>query len=375
MVLLLALSPSLLAQGVRSATIADGGNWNVLAISTDSTVLFGQQFNKLGRSTDHGATWSTLHTFTTSGNANVYGVRQLDNGELLVSQSYGGGESGKLFLSTGYPTLGASATWVKVLDTGGGVSTSVYISGQWGMSSYKNIVVVSEYGLKLTNNNSRFAYISQDYGQTFASIFDIGNSSDGQTHVHGTAYDPWWDAIWLVNGDTSANRATRVSFDHGTTWRVIDTSHQFTGILPLPSAIIFLSDTDPSGVYTIPRGSKDSIAAPSVVVNLGSGLIYQGQMPFRSNAGLHLCLLPFTSGTTEPGVLVATYDGIHFVTLWTDTISYGAGQGLLNIVGPMDNGLIYGALYDGRQSNYSKLTFQYVTSGMAGMKFGGTSFQ
>jgi len=345
-------------------------------MSADGTTLFGQQFNKVGRSLDHGTTWTSLHSFTTNASNNVYGVRQLDNGELLVSQANNGSSSaGLLFLSSGYPTLGASATWTQVLHAGNGLATGVYISGQWGMSSYGNIVVVSEYGGKVINNNARYVYLSRDYGQTWAIIFDIGNSPDNQTHIHGVAYDPWWDAIWLVNGDTSSNHKTRVSFDHGTTWQIVDTNSQFTGVLPLPSAIVFLSDMDPSGVYTIARGSKSSIAAPSIAVNLGAGLIYQGQMPFRSNAGLHLCLLPFTSGTTEPGVLVATYDGIHFVTLWTDTISYGAGQGLLNIVGPMDNGLIYGALYDGRQSNYSKLTFQYVTSGMAGMKFGGTSFQ
>lgn len=373
--IILALCSTLSAQGVRSATVADGGNRNVLWISNDNTTLFAQGFNVLYRSVDHGATWQSLHSFTSNASSNVYGVRQLSNGELLVSQANNGSSSaGLLFLSSGYPTLGASATWTQVLQAGNGIATNVYISGQWGMSSYNNIVVVSEYGGKTTNNNARYVYLSLDYGQTWKIIFDIGNSPDGQTHVHGTAYDPWWNAIWLVNGDTSANHKTRITFDFGNTWQVVDSANQFTGIIPLAGTVVFESDTSPSGMYTIARGSPDSIAAPSIAYNLGSGLIYQGQMPFRSPS-TGLCLFPFTSATTEPGVVVGSYDGLHFATLWTDTITYGAGLGPLNIVGPMDNGLIYGALDDGRQSNYSKLTMQYVTSGMAGMKFGGLSFQ
>jgi hypothetical protein len=366
MILFLSLCLPLCAQSVQNASIVDDGGKNIMWLSNDRTTLFGYHFNGIWRSTDNAATWNLLHSFTTNGSANIYGIRQLANGELLVSQANGGGNPGLLFLSSGYPTLGASATWASVLTTS---STSNYISGQWGMSSYENIVVVSEYGSKVCNINARYVYLSQDYGVTWHIIFDIGTDCvSSQLHVHGSAYDPYCACVWVTNGD-STNHSTRVSFDPLDTtpvWNQFTFQKQFVTIVPMPQAILFLSDDGPSGVYSLARSSPQVLTDPSLAYQLDAGAQAEvGSQPYWAGAP-YPALLAFSTGNTGKGTLVATFNGISFVTLWQDTITYNNGMGLQAMVGPTTTGsFLAGALYDGRQTDQSILSMNQVLSSIA----------
>lgn len=336
-----------------AATIADYGHASrgVKWMSADRTTLYGGVQTTLQKSVDEGVTWTTIKAFTET----IYGVRELANGELLVSLYSTGAAPGTLWLTTNYPQYGASATWTKVLTCGG--DNANYISGGWGMSSYKAIVVASEYGTKVTPTNAGKVYLSINSGVTWSTILDL-TAVDG-LHVHGVAYDPWWDAIWVVTGDTSANWATRVSWDRGANWTTVisgASATQYTGILPLPASILFTSDGPTNGVHRIPRTTDRSVTAPVVAYALNSTatITHVGATPFRAYGPDMPALLPFLA-QSGPGVVVATYDGYNFSTIWTDTASYTL-KGPHTIFGPTSGGNYVGILADDRQANYSRLT-------------------
>lgn len=347
-----------------AVVISDGANKNAFWLSTDRTTLYSGRANGLYISTDDGATWSSaLHTFATS----IAGVRELDNGELLVS-TYGNGidTPGQLWLSSNYPRMGAGATWTKVLDAGdpgeGLVRPNARFHGLWGMSCHKNICAVSEYASIAADysNWSRYAYLSQDYGATWTRIFDIGTPTPTERkHVHGIAYDPWWDAIWLVAGETTTEQSSVwLSWDRGDNWTLVAKGQQaatFVAVLPLPGCILFLTDGSPNGVHRIPRTPDRSVSPPTLAyaLNNSSALTHVGSMPFRAQGVDMPVLLPFTA-SDGPGVVVATYDGYNFSKLWEDTVSYD-NKGPLTLLGPTASGNYIGTLSDDRQAALSRL--------------------
>jgi hypothetical protein len=355
--------PTLAASAV---TIADGGNKNPCWMSADRRTIFACGTDTLYTSIDDGATWATVKAGLTP---YIKGIRQLANGELLVSTAANAGVAGSLWLSSGYPTTGAAATWTKVLDAAGGASS--YFDGSWGMSCYGSICAVSEYGLGHTGDKSRYAYLSTDSGATWTQIFDIGTVEE--LHVHGIAYDPWWDALWLATGDVPVGKTLQVSFDHGSSWTVVSTAMQYVGIIPIENAILFTTDDAPNGVFRLSRTADRSLGAPVLAFQVSEALIQSdiGAMPFRAAGPGAPVLLPFIA-KSGPGRIFATYDGYNFSTLWTDTVSYTL-KGPQTIVGPTTNGKITGRLSDDRQANASRITFSGPPDNLSGKATSGAN--
>jgi hypothetical protein len=349
------MSGRLIQSSKPTVSIADGGYHNTAWLQRDGTLLGSFGSTILETSTDSGVTWSgTLHVFPYP----IKGIRELDNGEVLVATSPGGGAAGGLYLSSGWPTNHATATWTLVLTCTGGAGS--FIHGGWGMSSHDSIAVVSEYGIQSPTDKARYVYLSKDYGATWAIIFDIGIVNG--VHVHGSAYDPWWGAIWVVNGDGvpgNTGHTTRVSYDLGQTWNIVSTVHQLTAIRPLPNCILFATDEgSPNGIWRIPRVTRaNPVLEPAYTLDASASQLYVATMAFRSkwtNDPPTLFSWIASGGTAEPGHLTVTQDGYTFRDIWADTITYTV-QGLRTMLGPTLAGTYTGALDDGRQSNYSRL--------------------
>jgi hypothetical protein len=324
-----------------------------LWLSNDAATVYGAAATQLKQSGDDAGTWTNLRLF----DRNVIGVRQMLNGEMLVA-THEIGVASDLWVSSGYPTLGAACTWTKVLTAS--ASTS-YFESHWGMSvAGGNRVVVSEYGTKIPTAPTapRYVYLSEDYGLTWRVGLDIGNAEN--SHVHGCAYDPWWDRIWVAIGDAGTEQGIRYSDDLGATWTRVATDRQPVGILPMESCILFTSDGPPNGIWRIRRTSR--LEAPTVeTAHALDGLAvlsHLGAQAFRlPNSPDAPALLPFNnSGVSgdQPGLLLLTYDGIDFWEVWRDSIGYGNGFGLVRALGPTASGKIVGTLADGRQSSASK---------------------
>jgi hypothetical protein len=320
-------------------------------MSADGLTIYGDRTVNLLRSRDDCETWQTVKAFARG----VAGVRELDNGELLVS-IYGDGLTlpGELWRSTDYPTLDTGCSWTKVLTCGSGPSS--YIEGMWGMSASGDVVCAAEYGLKNPpTDGARYAYLSTDAGLTFTQIYDHGTNVG--SHVHGIAYDPWWSAIWLVAGD-GAFRTTQVSFDNGANWTEVSSAYQPVGIIPLEDCILFVNDAPPNGVMRIDRsgGQVGMTMQTALVIDPAATLTMIGGMPYRHETGDPV-LLPFFPNVASKGSeLWMTYDGITFEQLWQDTATGVTERGLYKVVGPTASGYLFGQSNDGRQTSLSRLT-------------------
>ena len=337
----------------NTGTLVDSGVKAAKWMSTDRKRLYGGDSTTLWQSVDDGTTWTQIKA---SLNGSIQGIRELSNGELLVS-CYG--TPGTLMLSSGFPKRGANATWSTVLTASGG-GVEIYIQGQWGMSTYKNLAFVSEYGNKTAPNNARYVYMSQNYGVTWSTVFDLNTvvpSAGTGDHVHGVAYDPFWKRLWVVNGDT--HQATSYSDDLGTTWTVIDTVHQFVGILPMERAVLFSTDDTQVGIWRLARTVDRSLSAFEWAYSISNSgvLTYLGTQPFQASGVDMPALFPFAADSASgSGLVIATYDGYRFSELWRDSISYQTGKGPTYVVGPTVSGNYAGTVFDARQAHMSELT-------------------
>lgn len=287
----------------------------------------------------------------------VQGLRELADGELLVSTAKAG-ETGKLWRSTDYPSLGSGASWTEVL------ATSVVdgsFSHVWGMHSYGEIVVASEYGPKTPPNCASKAYVSEDDGATWTEIYDGGQADN--LHVHGIAYDRWWDRIWITQGDTG-NIQTVYSDDWREatpTWTVAFTSKLLLSILPLDGAVCFTTDDAPAGIYRIRRTGYRIGDAMELVHTVNAAFINLGTQAYqRTEHTPGLFAFKVTDGQESVGVLVASMDGLTFHEVWRDDEDPYPG-GLYRIVGPTDDGKMIGTASDPRFAAYTRLVIDTPT--------------
>jgi hypothetical protein len=309
-------------------------------MSNDRSTLIGVQnsTNKIAWSTDDGTSWSVNPETGMS----TMGINTLDNGELVVF--CGQGDAGQVWVSSGWATNKATATFTKTLDFVGSPAESSYGAhpSNWSSSSFGPKVVTAEYGPKLgTADMARYVYRSNDYAQTWETIFDLAEmrptGGSVNAHLHGVAYDPWWDAIWVIGGDDS-QRGQWVSFDDGATWNEFlqGTSLQFTTVAPMRDCILLASDIAADGIYRIPRRSRKDLQVEYAFSVAGSGINIVGtgwyQNQWMQDAPM-LIAANAAGGGSDPGRAFATYDGYEFVEFYTDTLTY-ADRGAKIFVGP-----------------------------------------
>lgn len=327
-------APSSLSATLTQATV------NPIWLSDDGATLYGYSGLTLYKSTDDGATWASVHAFP----ATVQGCRTLANGELIVSV-WDGTNPGELWVSS-------AGAWRQVLTTS--VGTAVF-DGHWGISASRTggRVMAGEYGTKISGGAAsapRYAYLSSDYGQTWTTVFDLGDVNDG--HVHGVGVDDYRGWLWVVTGD-SVNRSMRFSTDAGVTWKVISQglgTPQPVGVLPLPECVLFGTDSTPNGILRVWMDGNDDPASmevdTAIVVEDQTSLATLLGQPFRRGEDQPV-IIPFVRSTNGPARLLVSRDGVDFHEVWTDTLSYSSG-GLETCLGPTVSGKLVGLLSDAR---------------------------
>ena len=273
------------------------------------------------------------------------------------------------WVSSGYDPLDPSGTtWTKAA----GISDRarrIRFTGSWSISTHGPIILLAEYGPKqgqpdvLPGEHARYVYLSTDYGRTWSTIFDLDtdvphDAADGH-HVHGVAWDPYWDRIWITWGDN--DNGVAYSDDLGETWQVAyywdkpQGKMQAVGIVPMERCILFGSDDTPNGVYRINRSEGKNAGA------------YTLEVAYRINdstSRTHLCHAPYLSST---GVayfpfgmedvagypcIAATRDGYTWETIWTSDYHTPAGRGLRRVLGPTIRGNLIATANDGRDPGY-----------------------
>lgn len=354
-------TPTLTAR--NSADIAHS-----LTLDRTTAINGSHSLGKLKTSTDEGLTWADSYTFP----AAFLWSRQLANGELLASVGSDPNPR-SLWLSKGWGTPGV--TWSKVLDA---QAPYAYFASGWGLSIHENIIVAAEYGPKTPNwqgqtgltQYARYVWMSLDYGKTWRQVFDLGAyltsrgvaSTDGM-HMHGVAWDPYWDRLWVTFGDAASGLL--YSDDLGATWQTADWNGvatggwQAVGILPLPGCVLFGSDGPPNGIWRINRseGKKATgsytFESAYEIPGASSSLQYLCHAIHRvPQEGGDLWLFGFGAETQEAAsCIVATRDGREFTLLWQDSQLNPSGRGLRTIAGPTLSGNLIVGSNDGRVAN------------------------
>lgn len=326
-----------------SAEFADAGSFNPGWLSRDGEIMWNYRGGALRESRDGGATFTVLNTFA----RDVLGVRELGNGELLVSiyNDDTGGFPGELWISSGYPTDGAAATWTKTRDS---ANSGTSYPHEWALDVYENLVFAIEYGTKVVPNNARFGYVSDDHGATWRQIYE-GPSVDN-AHAHGIAYDPWRDRVWITQGDTPS---TSILYsdnwrDVSPTWTVADDTRLAVGVMAFPDCVLLTPDDAPAGLWRIPINADGTTEPIEDAYEIGSTFTHIGMTVYRRQIGYPAYFaIRVTPGVTDKGYLLATVDGQTIEKVWEDTITYDGG-GLFSALGPTVQGNVVGTLVDSR---------------------------
>lgn len=310
------------------------------------------------RETMDGTTWTTLRTFT---GESIEAVHELHGGDLLVFTQNAGLDRRRVYRSEGYPNAG-TITWTQVMESR---AHGIKFTSAWSVSRHDgpSTVLFGEYGPKFgevwngqtvaSGENARYVFSSADNGRTFTTVFDLnahltslGRALNGQ-HVHGVAWDPWWERIWVSYGDNTD--AIVYSDTGGSTWNVaagtaaLSSPTQVVGILPMPDAILFGSDTGPSGVLRIDRAEGQG--APSYTLHTAYVPADPGhlcQAIQRPAAPGEPALFGFCAeGKPARSYVVATLDGYTFTRLWRDPAEQAAGWGTRSVAGPTRDGRVF----------------------------------
>lgn len=238
-------------------------------LSRSGLVCFNNGTANLKISRDWGVTWSGLPVFSPPSNSWLRWTRELENGELMICVSQTDADNPtktKIYKSRDWDEVAGTATsWDVVHEF---QRKDVFIAG-WGFSQYGNIILLAEYGGKnyvasggVQDDYPRYCYLSKDSGETWSTIFDLADYTDGVgVHLHGVCFDEYWNRIWISHGDGSTGKnGLYYSDDLGKTWvSALQTQNQgvnfpqSVGIVALPTCILFSSDSYPNGVQRIDR--------------------------------------------------------------------------------------------------------------------------
>lgn len=361
-------------------TVSKPGRQIVVELDSDRISGWNYSTSSLSQTEDYGVTWRQLNDKSGANpfaGAQVESVLHLDNDELLVTCIRGVGVDGRREVWV-TKNLRDSATreFTKTMTAR---APGVKFTSAWSQSTYGRIVLVNEYGPKTglkwgdfdvaAGENARYTYLSVDYGKTWRTIFDLntyltttqGHTTTDVQHLHGVAWDPWWDRVWVSFGDNSGGAGSNgvvYSDDMGATWQTAHyykgqtAPNQVVGIVPMPRCVLFGGDNGSPDVLRIDRSEgkykTGGYSMPIAFDSTASGKhLLQGKSRVRRRGDDAPALFAFCAeGADSPSFVTATMDGYKFVELWRDSVSQEAGFGCRSVVGPTLTGRVIVGSHD-----------------------------
>lgn len=254
----------------------------------------------------------------------------------------------------------------------------VSLHGDWGWSQYKNFMLCAEYGAKTgvpysglpdgaePGMYARFVYMSKDFGETWETIFDLDDFTDGEgVHMHGVLFDEYWNRIWVSHGDgVYGSNGLYYSDDLGKTWTsALETQGpgrnyaQTVHMVSMPTCILLGSDSSPNGIHRISRsqgkfpaqGYYDIDTNAYLIPNQEAGKL--NHLCHSVSKPTHLPDMPVVFGFGAEvragySTVVATFDGWSFFEVWIDSEINSSGRGVRNVIGPTYENEIIITCYD-----------------------------
>ena len=241
----------------------------------------------------------------------------------------------------------------------------------WGVRNYGKNTIISPYG----SNRVGMVYLSKDSFETWKCIFNMGvedvyvepkgdtgywpteesvipsgsliwaNTGNGNAHVHGCAYDPWYDRYWVVSGDGGSydKSVTGIWYtdDEGRNWHRVEIRKdlppfakygtQMITIIPMEQCVLFASDGTGDGFYRWNRSGKDAEVNVELVYSYtgkSTELEVLGGGHCVTESGFVLQLFNPDSESQGDfakykGGVVSTYNGYFFEKIYEDEYSEG----------------------------------------------------
>lgn len=243
-------------------------------------------------------------------------IEEYKAGHLVVAP-YGSGRTAIVYLSNDY-----GATW-RVIFRGDPSNTTDYIAPK---------------AARLGSEHGYGAWPTPDLVVSDTPL-DWAGTGNGNVHIHGVAYDKWYDRIWLCTGDGFGyeNGVTGIWWtdDEGYTWNRLSTRNktimgsmttQLMGIVPMEHCVLFSSDGQGDGFWRWTRSGKESELRIESCYHCGgklSSLVLEGGRHSWSKDG-RFVLASFAPDNVEQGDwmergrIVATSNGHDFEEIYVD---------------------------------------------------------
>jgi len=268
--------------------------------------------------------------------SNMYG-RVAGDGSLICASS-----SEAKYLPVNGSALVAATGYV---NTVGGL-----LSG-WLFDVQDNIVLAGGYSAAPNYGQGKINF-SNDHGRTYKTILDLENqtifgaTATASSHIHGCAWDKWWNRVWVVMGDYpfDSQAVGKILWcdnpqDANPVWHIEPRdliqpnkhNEQHISVYPMQDCILFGSDCNPSYIARRARVSKDQATLTDMALYLHAGLAYYPAQFWRHNDNLPVTIflgsdLLGSYGDNPDGVLI-TYDGVNFSRIWSDKNEYSNTSG------------------------------------------------
>lgn len=374
---------------LNTETVAGVSTPSARMISDDGMICFGIESRYLKMSYDFGKTFPAGYLFDSGTGTLVVWVYETSDGQLLCAVRTLEPNSYALYKSTNWKKKLEVLTWTKVHEVS---RPGVSLSGSWGVSRYKNIMLSAEYGAKVgvqtanmppegaqVGQNARYVYLSTDSGWTWRIIFDVNAVTDGLgVHIHGVAFDEFWNRIWVCHGDGfRGTNGLYYTDDFGFTWvSALETQNkginfsQTVHIVPMKTCILFGSDSAPNGIHRIDRAQGKNPTKGWYDIDTTAYLLESqtiDQLNYLCHSVSQPKFLPdmpvtFAFGAeTQRGYsqVVATFDGWTFFPLWKDPVISAVGQGARSVIGPTyENEIIIHCTNTDRASTWERTTLK-----------------
>lgn len=373
---------------LNTTTVAGASTPSARQMSDDGMICFGIESRYLKISFDWGKTWPAGSIYDSGTGTVINWVHETDDGQLLCVVRTTATNNQALYKSTNWQRKNQTLTWTKVHEI---EKPGVSLNGYWGFSKYRNIMLCAEYGAKVgvqTQNmppegaepgmNARYVYMSKDNGDTWATIFDVNAVTDGEgVHIHGVAFDEYWNRIWVSHGDGfRGTNGLYYSDDFGTTWvSALETQNkgvnfsQTVHIVPMKTCVLFASDSYPNGIHRIDRAQGKNPTQGWYDIDTTAYLLEDQleQLNYLCHSVSQPKFLPdmpvtFAFGAeTQTGYsqVVATFDGWTFFPLWKDPVISAVGQGARSVIGPTyENEIIIHCTNPDRASSWERTTLK-----------------
>lgn len=276
-------------------------------------------------------------TIVASGFAsNMWGKVSGDGSLICVTQTQA------LYLPENGTSLVAATGYA---DVKGGLITG------WLFDVVDNIVLAGGYSASPTYGKGRINF-SNDHGRTYKTILDLENQSifgvtaTAKAHIHGCAWDKYWNRVWVVMGDYPFDDQAVGKIlwcdnpqDANPVWHLEPRdliqpnkqNEQHIAVYPMQDCILFGSDCNPSYIARRARVSKGQATLTDMALYLHEGLAYYPAQFWRHNDSLPVTIFLGSDlldryGDNPDGVLI-TYDGVNFSRVWSDKNEYSNTSG------------------------------------------------